>query len=64
MLTKLARRLGFVGLNNIKQNDYVNVVVHALAHVAPIRNYFMLEDLRFKPELGEPLSRSDSEIFD
>lgn len=53
-----------MGLNNIKQNDYVNVVVHALAHVAPIRNYFMLEDLRFKPELGEPLSRSDSQIFD
>ncbi|TGZ82992.1 cysteine proteinase [Ascodesmis nigricans] len=47
---------GFVGLNNIKQNDYVNVVVHALAHVVPLRNYFMLEDLRFKPELAQRLS--------
>lgn len=45
-----------MGLNNIKQNDYVNVVVHALAHVAPLRNYFMLEDLRFKPELVQRLS--------
>lgn len=42
---------GFVGLNNIKQNDYLNVVVHALAHVLPIRNYFMLEKLDEKPEL-------------
>ena len=42
---------GFVGLNNIKQNDYLNVVVHALAHVPPLRNYFMLEDLSNKPEL-------------
>lgn len=42
---------GFVGLNNIKQNDYLNVVVHALAHVLPIRNFFMLEKLEGKPEL-------------
>lgn len=46
-------RPGFVGLNNIKNNDYFNVIIHALAHVAPLRNYFMLEDLRFKPELGK-----------
>ena len=44
--------VGFVGLNNIKQNDYMNVVMHALAHVAPLRNYFMLEDLSSKTELG------------
>ena len=42
---------GFVGLNNIKQNDYLNVVVHALAHVLPLRNFFMLEKLDGKPEL-------------
>ncbi|KAJ3306080.1 U4/U6.U5 tri-snRNP-associated protein 2 [Kappamyces sp. JEL0829] len=34
---------GFVGLNNLKQNDYINAVVHALAHVRPLRNYFLLE---------------------
>ncbi|ROT39307.1 U4/U6.U5 tri-snRNP-associated protein [Sodiomyces alkalinus F11] len=36
---------GYVGMNNIKENDYLNVVVQALAHVAPLRNYFLLEDL-------------------
>ncbi|KAJ1962351.1 U4 U6.U5 tri-snRNP-associated protein [Dispira parvispora] len=35
---------GFVGLNNIKANDYINVVVHALAHVTPLRNYCLLNE--------------------
>ena len=35
-------RPGFIGMNNIKANDYLNVVVQALAHVPPIRNFFML----------------------
>ncbi|KAJ3101238.1 U4/U6.U5 tri-snRNP-associated protein 2, partial [Physocladia obscura] len=34
---------GFVGLNNIKANDYINVVVQALAHVKPLRD-FLLDD--------------------
>ncbi|RKP27479.1 hypothetical protein SYNPS1DRAFT_32444 [Syncephalis pseudoplumigaleata] len=34
---------GFVGLNNIKANDYVNVIVQALAHVRPLRDYLLLE---------------------
>jgi U4/U6.U5 tri-snRNP-associated protein 2 len=42
---------GFVGMNNIKSNDYFNVVMHALAHVQPLRNFFMLEDLSRKPQL-------------
>jgi len=42
---------GFVGMNNIKENDYVNVVVQALSHVAPLRNYLLLEDFTNKPEL-------------
>lgn len=42
---------GFVGMNNIKDNDYLNVVVQALAHVAPLRNYFLLEDFSTKAEL-------------
>ncbi len=42
---------GFVGMNNIKENDYLNVVVQALAHVAPLRNYFLLEDFTSAPEL-------------
>ncbi|ROW09071.1 hypothetical protein VMCG_02859 [Cytospora schulzeri] len=35
---------GYVGMNNIKENDYLNVVVQALSHVPPLRNYFLLED--------------------
>ena len=35
-------RPGFIGMNNIKANDYLNVVVQALAHVAPLRNFFLL----------------------
>ncbi|XP_036318727.1 U4/U6.U5 tri-snRNP-associated protein 2 isoform X2 [Rhagoletis pomonella] len=34
---------GVVGLNNIKANDYCNVVLHALSHVGPLRNYFLRE---------------------
>ncbi|KAJ2701117.1 U4 U6.U5 tri-snRNP-associated protein [Coemansia sp. IMI 203386] len=33
---------GFVGLNKIKCNDYINVVVQALAHVPPIRDTLLL----------------------
>ncbi|CAN0160953.1 unnamed protein product, partial [Phaeothamnion confervicola] len=32
---------GFVGLNNLKSTDFVNVVLHALAHVGPIRDFFL-----------------------
>ena len=44
---------GFIGMNNIKANDYFNVVIHALAHVAPLRNFFMLEDLSKRPQLAQ-----------
>ncbi|KAK2071695.1 hypothetical protein P8C59_006100 [Phyllachora maydis] len=42
---------GFVGMNNIKENDYLNVVVQALSHVTPLRNFFLLEDFGARPEL-------------
>ena len=32
---------GFVGLNNHHKTDCINAVVQALAHVAPIRDYFL-----------------------
>ncbi|KAF1953978.1 U4/U6.U5 tri-snRNP-associated protein 2 [Byssothecium circinans] len=44
---------GFVGMNNIKANDYFNVVIQALSHVVPLRNYFMLEDLSKRPQLAQ-----------
>ncbi|KAJ1667480.1 U4 U6.U5 tri-snRNP-associated protein [Coemansia sp. RSA 1813] len=33
---------GFVGLNKIKSNDYMNVVVQALAHIQPVRDTLLL----------------------
>lgn len=47
---------GFVGMNNIKENDYFNVVVQALSHVRPLRDFLMLEDFSDKPELAKRLS--------
>ncbi|CAK7267016.1 Ubiquitin carboxyl-terminal hydrolase 10 [Sporothrix epigloea] len=35
---------GYVGMNNIKENDYLNVVVQALAHVPPLRNFLLLDE--------------------
>jgi hypothetical protein len=32
---------GFVGLNNLKPTDYVNVVLQSLSHVAPLREFFL-----------------------
>lgn len=47
---------GFVGLNNIKANDYVNVVAQALAHIPPLRNFLLLEPLSNAPPLAHQLS--------
>ena len=47
---------GFVGLNNIKANDYLNVVAQALAHVPPLSHFFMLEDLSSRPQLVKQFS--------
>ncbi|KAI9596851.1 hypothetical protein BDF19DRAFT_471029 [Syncephalis fuscata] len=42
---------GFIGLNNIKANDYVNVIIQALAHITPLRNYLLLEPLDHRSPL-------------
>lgn len=38
-------RPGLMGLNNIKANDYCNVVLHALSCTPPIRDYFLREQV-------------------
>lgn len=43
---------GIVGLNNIKANDYCNVILQALSHVSPVRNYFLLESNTNPSTLG------------
>lgn len=40
-LSKQVYKPGFIGLNNIKQNSYMNVVIQALLHVTPLRDYFI-----------------------
>ncbi|TFY68587.1 hypothetical protein EVJ58_g905 [Rhodofomes roseus] len=43
---------GYIGLNNIKRNDYMNVIIHALLHVSPLRDYLLLSNFRGKePEM-------------
>jgi U4/U6.U5 tri-snRNP-associated protein 2 len=44
---------GFIGMNNIKANDYLNVVIQLLSHVPPLRNFFMLEDLSSRNQLAQ-----------
>ncbi|KXN88916.1 putative mRNA-splicing protein ubp10 [Leucoagaricus sp. SymC.cos] len=39
---------GYIGLNNIKRNDHMNVVIHALLHVPPLRDYLLISDFRAK----------------
>ena len=46
--TSLARDLfgrrylpGFVGLNNLKKTDYINATLQSLAHVKPLRDFFL-----------------------
>ncbi len=43
-------------MNNIKENDYFNVIIQALAHIPPLRNFFMLEDLSQRSELVQRYS--------
>lgn len=43
---------GYIGLNNIKKNDHLNVIIHSLLHVPPLRDYLLLSNFRGKePEL-------------
>ncbi|WWC87774.1 uncharacterized protein L201_002666 [Kwoniella dendrophila CBS 6074] len=43
-------RPGYIGINNIKKNDYLNVVLQLLLHIPPIRNFFLDPNT---PELKE-----------
>jgi U4/U6.U5 tri-snRNP-associated protein 2 len=54
---------GFVGLNNLKANDYMNAVVQILTHVSPLRNFFILEPLDGRPELVRQFSSITRKIW-
>lgn len=48
---------GFVGLNNIKANSYMNAILHALVHVIPLRDYFILDPHPAKSDATELVKR-------
>jgi U4/U6.U5 tri-snRNP-associated protein 2 len=39
---------GYIGLNNIKKNDHMNVIIHSLLHVSPLRDYLLLSNFKGK----------------
>lgn len=46
---------GYIGLNNIKRHDHMNVIIQALMHIPPLRDYLLLSD--FKGKESEVLKR-------
>ncbi|CAG8481004.1 12765_t:CDS:10 [Racocetra fulgida] len=44
------------GLNNVKANDYVNVIIQALAHIPPLRDYFILQNFENSTQLVQRFS--------
>lgn len=46
---------GYVGLNDIKRNDYMNVIIHSLLHVPPLRDFLLLS--RFNGKQSELVKR-------
>lgn len=53
---------GFVGLNNLKCTDYLNVILHALSHVRPLRNFFLLPS-NYEYALKNPLVKTFGEVM-
>jgi U4/U6.U5 tri-snRNP-associated protein 2 len=46
---------GYIGLNNIKKNDHMNVIIHSLLHIPPLRDYLLLS--KFSGKESELLKR-------
>jgi U4/U6.U5 tri-snRNP-associated protein 2 len=42
---------GFIGMNNIKINDYANVCLQLLLHIPPIRNILLSGDFTQCPSM-------------
>ncbi|CAN6656174.1 pre-mRNA-splicing factor Sad1p [Trichomonascus vanleenenianus] len=57
-LFKQPYRPGFVGLNNIRSNDYANAVIQAIAHVRPIRDLCLLADASSKDQKSALFNRT------
>jgi len=48
---------GYVGLNNIKANDYLNVILQSLLHVPPLRDHLLLSSYSPSGKESELLKR-------
>lgn len=49
---KVCVKKGYIGLNNVKANDYINAVVQGLSQVTPLRTYFLVNKFEKSGELG------------
>ncbi|KDQ63036.1 hypothetical protein JAAARDRAFT_168462 [Jaapia argillacea MUCL 33604] len=45
---------GYVGLNNIKRNDHMNVIIQMLSHVPPLRDFLLLLPSPGSPATSKP----------
>ena len=52
-----------MGINNLKANDYMNVIIQLLTHVPPLRNFFLLENLDSRSELVKRFSLITRKIW-
>ena len=48
---------GYIGLNNIKNNDFINVVMNALNQVVSLRQYFLLDTAKQLDGASELVNR-------
>jgi U4/U6.U5 tri-snRNP-associated protein 2 len=55
---------GLVGMNNLKQTDYVNVVLQIICTVEPLRDYFLLykDDSEIRFDLNGIMTQHLSEL--
>lgn len=49
--------VGYIGLNNILENDYANVILQAISHIAPIRDFYLGLSTPEEKELGNKVFR-------
>ncbi len=54
---------GVPGLNNLKNTDYLNVVVQALNRVVPLRNYLLQFDPQTRAAKADPVTNTFAGLF-
>ncbi|KZS90849.1 cysteine proteinase [Sistotremastrum niveocremeum HHB9708] len=48
---------GYIGLNNIKRHDHLNVIIHALLHVPPLRDFLLTKEFNSRSKDTELVRR-------